>query len=134
MTLNKIIGINDPYPNKIAECAVISDKYKDLANKLSDEAIKEFLKITKIPRSTGNMDTIQNYMLDWAKTNNKKASLDNYGNIYIDIIASKGHENDKNLIIQAHMDMIVASKTMFKRLNMLGITYKQISEILWLRI
>lgn len=98
-----------PYPNKIAESAQISDKYKDIANKLSDDAINEFLALTKIPREYGNMDGIRNYIINWANTNGHKAILDSSGCVYIDILPSAGHEKDKNLILQAHMDMVVTT-------------------------
>ena len=96
-----------PYPNKLAESAVISDQYKEIANSLSESAIDEFLAITKIPRETAHMDSIRNYIMNWANTNGKKATLDSSGCIYIDVPASAGHEKDKNLILQAHMDMVV---------------------------
>ena len=98
-----------PYPNQLAESAVISDKYKEIANTLSESGIEEFLAITKIPRETGNMDGIRNYMMNWAKTNNVNATLDSSGCIYMDIPATAGHENDKNVILQAHMDMVIAT-------------------------
>lgn len=103
------VKIGGPYPNKIAENAQISEEYKDIANTLSDSAIDEFLTITKIPRNSGNMDGIRNYILNWAKTNNKKATVDSSGCIYIDVPASTGHEKDKNIILQSHMDMVVTS-------------------------
>lgn len=103
------ITATGPYPNTIAEKAVISDKYKEISNTLSESAINEFLQITKIPRETANMDGIRNYIINWAKANNKTATLDSSGCIYIDVPASVGHEQDKNLILQAHMDMVVTT-------------------------
>lgn len=42
------------YPNKIAENANINEKYKDVANELSEYAISQFYEISKIPHCNGN--------------------------------------------------------------------------------
>lgn len=56
------IDLNGSYPNTIAEKAKISEKYRDFANQLSESTITEFYGFTQIPRKSGNMDGIREYI------------------------------------------------------------------------
>lgn len=103
------IDLNGSYPNTIVEKAKISDKYRDFANQLAESTIAEFYNFTQVPRKSGNMDGIREFITLWAQANNKVAHLDPSGCLYIDLKPSAGHENDKNLIIQCHMDMVVTA-------------------------
>lgn len=105
------------YPNKIAENAQISKEYKELADQLSEATLSQLYDISKVPRESGNMDGIRNYILNWAKTNNINAVLDSSGCIYIDLPSTQGHESDKNLIIQGHLDMVVNTRDDYKEFN-----------------
>lgn len=105
------------YPNTIAENAKISDEYNDICQTISNTAIEEFKGLTKIPRESGNMDGIRNYIINWAKTNNINAILDPSGCIYIDVAATPGKDNFKNIIIQGHMDMVINTSEDYKNFD-----------------
>lgn len=108
---NKIDINNISYPNTIAENAKISDEYKDVAQKLSDDAIYEFINnISKIPRGSGHMEKISQYLFNWAKENGFNPIVDNALNVYFDVPATQGMENYPKVILQSHMDMVNVSK------------------------
>lgn len=105
----KQVNENDPYPNPIVENAQISDLYKDNAQRLSEDAINEFLAITKIPRKSGHMDAIRNYLMTWAQDHHVKAALDQSGCVYYDLDATSSRQNYPAVILQVHMDMVVSN-------------------------
>lgn len=49
--------------------------------------------------------------------NSVNATLDKSGCIYIDIPATAGKENFKNIIIQGHMDMVINAKEDYKEFD-----------------
>ena len=78
---------------------------------LDDDTIRiaildEFLKLSQIPRESGHVRAVSNYLKVWATENDFKAVRDKYNNIIINKPASNGYENSPTTILQCHMDMI----------------------------
>lgn len=62
--------------------------------------------LTKVPRPSGHVEKVQQFLLDFAAQNGVEAFKDPAGNIYMSKPASKGMEGHKGVILQAHMDMV----------------------------
>ena len=78
----------------------------EIAN-LKPEAIwRNFDALTKVPRPSGHLEKIQQFLLDWAKEHNVEAFLDPAGNIVMRKPATPGYEDRKGVLLQAHMDMV----------------------------
>lgn len=65
-----------------------------------------FEEICSIPHGSENSEKICNYLLDFAKNNNLRAISDDAYNVIIYKDATKGYENHKPIILQAHTDMV----------------------------
>lgn len=74
---------------------------------LQPQAIwKNFYKITRIPRPSGHLEKIQQFLLDWAKEHGVEARMDQAGNILMYKAATPGMEDCKVVTLQGHMDMV----------------------------
>jgi len=67
---------------------------------------KNFYALTQIPRPSGHVEKVQQFLLDFAKQAGVEAFQDPAGNIVMRKAASAGMENRKGVILQAHMDMV----------------------------
>ena len=67
---------------------------------------KNFHALTQVPRPSGHMEKIQQFLLDFAKEAGVEAFKDPAGNIVMRKPATPGMENRKGVILQAHMDMV----------------------------
>ena len=67
---------------------------------------KNFYLLTQVPRPSGHLENIQQFLLDWAKQHGIDAFKDNAGNIVMRKPATPGRENAKCAVLQAHMDMV----------------------------
>ena len=67
---------------------------------------KNFYALTQVPRPSGHLEKIQQFLLDFAKQAGVEAFKDPAGNIVFRKPASAGMENRKGVILQAHMDMV----------------------------
>ena len=65
-----------------------------------------FYKLTQVPRPSGHLAKIQQFLLDWAKERGIEAFKDGGDNIVMRKPASPGMENRKCCTMQAHMDMV----------------------------
>lgn len=65
-----------------------------------------FAEMTQIPRPSGSMDRIQQYMLQFGKNLGLKSDLDEAGNIIIHKPATAGMEGKPGIVLQAHLDMV----------------------------
>ena len=65
-----------------------------------------FYSLTQIPRPSGHLEKIQQFLLDFSKENGIEAFKDPAGNIVIRVPATPGMENRKGVILQGHMDMV----------------------------
>lgn len=74
---------------------------------LKPEAIwRNFHLLTQVPRPSGHLEKIQQFLLDFAKEAGVEAFKDAAGNIVMRKAATPGMENKKGVILQAHMDMV----------------------------
>ena len=74
---------------------------------LSPAAIwRNFDALTQIPRPSGHVEKVQQFLLDFAKGVGVEAFKDPAGNIIMRKPASPGYENRKVVVLQAHMDMV----------------------------
>lgn len=78
-------------------------------SEIAARAVDEFLQITKIPRPCYHLDSIREYLTDFAKKHSFPCDRDAYGNLWMDVPASAGYENCPKIILQAHMDMVCAA-------------------------
>ena len=67
---------------------------------------RNFYALTQIPRPSGHVEKIQQYLLDFAKKVGVEAFQDPAGNIVMRKPATPGMENRKCITMQAHMDMV----------------------------
>ena len=65
-----------------------------------------FYKLTQVPRPSGHLEKIQQFLLDWAKERGIEAFKDGGENIVMRKPATPGMENRKCCVMQAHMDMV----------------------------
>ena len=67
---------------------------------------RNFYALTQVPRPSGHVEKIQQYLLDFAKKVGVEAFQDPAGNIVMRKPATPGMENRKCITMQAHMDMV----------------------------
>ena len=67
---------------------------------------KNFYALTQVPRPSGHLEKIQQFLLDFGKECGVYAVKDPAGNIHMRKPATPGMENRKGIILQAHMDMV----------------------------
>ena len=75
--------------------------------KLDPQCIwKNFYALTQVPRPSGHLEKIQQFLLDFGKKVGVEAFKDPAENIVFRKPATPGMENRKGVILQAHMDMV----------------------------
>ena len=67
---------------------------------------RNFYALTQVPRPSGHLEKIQQFLLDFAAKAGVEAFKDAAGNIVMRKPATPGMENKKGIILQAHMDMV----------------------------
>lgn len=67
---------------------------------------KNFHALTRIPRPSGHLEKVQQFLLDWAKERNIEALKDGGGNIIMRKPATPGLENLCTVTLESHMDMV----------------------------
>lgn len=78
----------------------------EIAN-LQPQAIwKNFDLLTQVPRPSGHLEKVQQFLLDWAAQKGVEAFKDEAGNIIMRKPASAGMEDCKIVTLQGHMDMV----------------------------
>ncbi len=74
---------------------------------LNPQAVwKRFAEICAIPHTSGKEEKIREYIIDIARSKNLNYRTDANGNLLIEKRASKGKEQLKCVILQAHLDMV----------------------------
>lgn len=74
---------------------------------LNPECIwRNFHALTQVPRPSGHLEKVQQFLLDFAKEAGVEAFKDAADNIVMRKPATTGMENRKGIILQAHMDMV----------------------------
>lgn len=67
---------------------------------------KHFAEIVRIPRPSHHEEQIRRYVLDFARSKGLECLEDEAHNVYVRKPASKGMENRKGVVLQAHLDMV----------------------------
>ncbi|MBR2150435.1 MAG: aminoacyl-histidine dipeptidase [Prevotella sp.] len=67
---------------------------------------KNFYALTQVPRPSGHVEKVQQFLLDFGRQAGVEAFQDPAGNIVFRKPATPGMENRKAVILQAHMDMV----------------------------
>lgn len=67
---------------------------------------KHFYSLTQIPRPSGHVEQVTQYLVDFGKGLGLEAFTDEIGNVIIRKPATPGMENRKGIVLQAHMDMV----------------------------
>ena len=67
---------------------------------------KNFYALTQVPRPSGHLEKIQQFLLDFGKQAGVETFKDPAGNIVFRKPATPGYEKKKGIILQAHMDMV----------------------------
>jgi len=79
---------------------------KDIKKLLPLDLWFYFHQLTQIPRPSKNERKAIEYISDFGKTNQLETHVDQIGNVIIRKNATKGMENRKGVILQAHLDMV----------------------------
>lgn len=72
----------------------------------TQEILKWFEEISKIPRCSKNEAAICNWLINWAKENNFEVKTDKVENVLIKVPGTAGYENSPIVVIQGHVDMV----------------------------
>ena len=67
---------------------------------------KNFYELSQVPRPSGHMGPVTEFLVNFGKKLNLETFVDEIGNVIIRKPATKGYENKKGVILQAHMDMV----------------------------
>lgn len=67
---------------------------------------RNFEALTQVPRPSGHLEKIQQFLLDFGNKVGVEVFKDPAGNIVMRKPATAGYENRKGVILQAHMDMV----------------------------
>ena len=67
---------------------------------------RNFYALTQVPRPSGHLEKIQQFLLDFAKQAGVQAFKDSGNNIVMKKPATAGMEGRKTILLQAHMDMV----------------------------
>ena len=78
----------------------------DIKNLQPQAVWKNFYLLTQVPRPSGHLEKIQQFLLDWAEQHHVEACKDQAGNILMYKPASPGMEDRKIVTLQGHMDMV----------------------------
>jgi len=79
-----------------------------LGNLTNEKVFKYFEKICSIPHGSGHIEAISDYLCSFAKENGLEYIKDGIGNVVIFKSATAGYENKPGVILQGHMDMVLA--------------------------
>lgn len=71
-----------------------------------ERAIEIFKSLNKIPRGSGNMEKVAEFIVEFAKKNNLRSIRDEYNNVIVYKEATCGYENKPPVILQGHLDMV----------------------------
>lgn len=70
--------------------------------------IQEFANFTQVPRPSYNTVKMAEYLEAWAEARGIQAETDTYGNVVMNVPATKGYENAPLVAFQGHIDMVPA--------------------------
>lgn len=67
---------------------------------------KNFYSLTRIPRPSGHVEKITEFLINFGKNLGLESFVDEAGNVVIRKPATPGMENKRGIILQGHMDMV----------------------------
>ena len=67
---------------------------------------KHFYSLTQIPRPSGHMEKITEFLVNFGKGLGLESFVDEIGNVIIRKAATPGMENRKTVVLQSHIDMV----------------------------
>lgn len=70
------------------------------------ELWSNFYLLTRCPRPSKHEEAVRDFLVQWAKEKKIDCRVDKVGNIIMTKPATKGMENRKTVVLQAHMDMV----------------------------
>ena len=70
------------------------------------ELWNNFYLLTRCPRPSKHEEIVRDFLVKWAKEKKIDCRVDKVGNIIMTKPATKGMENRKTVVLQAHMDMV----------------------------
>ena len=70
------------------------------------DVFQNFYGITQVPRPSGQMEQIRQYLVDFGEGLGLETLVDEAGNVLIRKPAAPGFENRAGVVLQAHMDMV----------------------------
>lgn len=79
---------------------------KDIRNLKPAAIWNNFYALTQIPRPSGKKEAIGQFLVDFGKSLGLETLQDEIGNVLVRKPATKGMENRKGVVLQAHMDMV----------------------------
>ncbi len=77
-----------------------------LASLEPQDVFQNFYDITQIPRPSGQMDQIRQFLVSFGNGLGLETIVDDAGNVIIRKPAAEGMENRQGVVLQAHMDMV----------------------------
>ncbi len=77
-----------------------------LPNLQPQDVFQNFYDITQIPRPSGQMDQIREFLVNFGQGLGLETIVDDAGNVMIRKPAAAGLENRQGVVLQAHMDMV----------------------------
>ncbi len=78
----------------------------EIKNLTPERVWKHFDALTKVPRPSGHLERVQQFLLDFAAQAGVEAFKDKGNNIVMRKPATPGMETRKTVVLQAHMDMV----------------------------
>lgn len=78
----------------------------EIKNLSPNQVWNYFYDLTQIPRPTGQMEEVINYVMDFGKKHGLDTFRDEVGNVLIRKPATAGLENRAGVVLQAHLDMV----------------------------
>lgn len=67
---------------------------------------KNFYSLTQIPRPSGHVEKVTDYLVKFAQEHGAEAFVDDAGNVIMKKGATPGYEDLETVVLQAHMDMV----------------------------
>lgn len=72
----------------------------------TQEILKTFEEINKIPRRSKNEEKLAHWLIEWARNHNLEVKTDALNNVLIKVPPTPGYENSPIIVLQGHMDMV----------------------------
>jgi dipeptidase D len=86
---------------------MINVPLKDALESLEPQDVfQNFYDITQVPRPSGQMDQIREFLVNFGNGLGMETIIDDSGNVIIRKPAAAGLENRQGVVLQAHMDMV----------------------------